>query len=202
MSENKNNRVLVLMDFDGTISKADSFFDFIFFSVSIFKILRALLLLFPLSILYLFRQMTKSQIKEKVIAVCFKNISESTMESWGEKYCATRINQILRKDALAKIATYKKEGATICIVSASSKFWLMSWCNQIGASLISTDYEVSNGVLTGCYRSTNCVGEEKVKRILEAYDLSLFNEIHCYGDTKNDMPMLALGTQQYYKYFT
>jgi len=40
-----------------------------------------------------------------------------------------------------------------------------------------------------------------VRRILAAYDLSQYDEVYAYGDTKGDKPMLGLATIAFYKPF-
>lgn len=55
--------------------------------------------------------------------------------------------------------------------------------------------------LTGKILGYNCHGEEKVRRIREAYDLAGFTDIYTYGDTSGDKPMLRLGTRSFYRPF-
>jgi hypothetical protein len=71
----------------------------------------------------------------------------------------------------------------------------------IASGQISTKLEVKNGVLTGRFSTLNCNGQEKVIRIKEKYDLIIYDEIHVFGNSKGDFPMLDLGTHKYYKYF-
>ena len=86
-------------------------------------------------------------------------------------------------------------------MSASPENWLNIWCNQIGASLISSKLETKNGKLTGKFDGNNCRGEEKVRRIRLQYDLSNYDEVYAYGDTKGDKPMLELATFAFYQPF-
>jgi HAD superfamily phosphoserine phosphatase-like hydrolase len=89
----------------------------------------------------------------------------------------------------------------IVIVSASPDNWLKAWCKQFGAALISTKLEVRDRKLTGKIDGKNCRGEEKVRRIRMQYDLSNYDEVYAYGDTKGDKPMLALATFAFYQPF-
>ena len=57
--------------------------------------------------------------------------------------------------------------------------------------------EVSDGRCDG----DNCHGQEKVRRIKEAYPLDQYREIYAYGDTGGDRPMLGLATHSFYKPF-
>jgi phosphoserine phosphatase len=71
----------------------------------------------------------------------------------------------------------------------------------MGFELISTELEVIDGRLTGKFSTLNCNGKEKVKRIKEKYNLLEYDEIHVFGNSKGDFPMLELGTHKYYKFF-
>ena len=87
------------------------------------------------------------------------------------------------------------------IVSASISNYLKPWCDEMGFHLICTELEVKDGKLTGKFSTPNCNGTEKVRRIKEKYDLSIYDEIHVFGNSKGDFPMLELGTHKYYKFF-
>jgi phosphoserine phosphatase len=67
--------------------------------------------------------------------------------------------------------------------------------------LIASRMEVKDEMITGKIDGRNCHGEEKKRRIQEAFDLSAYQEIYCYGDTKGDKPMLSLATSAFYKPF-
>jgi len=49
-----------------------------------------------------------------------------------------------------------------------------------------------NGRLTGRYRHRECTGMEKARRISSQFDLSRYPEVYAYGDTSEDLEMLAL----------
>ena len=47
----------------------------------------------------------------------------------------------------------------------------------------------------------NCFGVEKVNRIRQEYDLSQWDFIYAYGDSRGDQEMLDLADERYYKFF-
>ena len=67
--------------------------------------------------------------------------------------------------------------------------------------LISTELESIEGELTGKFLEPNCNGIQKAIKINDKYDLSKYNEIHVFGNSKGDLPMLELGTHKYYRFF-
>jgi len=93
------------------------------------------------------------------------------------------------------------EDSKVVIVSASISNYLKPWCDEMGFDLIPTELEVIDGKLTGRFSTPNCNGKEKVRRIKEKYNLSEYNEIHVFGNSKGDLPMLELATHKYYKFF-
>ena len=70
-----------------------------------------------------------------------------------------------------------------------------------GVDLLATRLEVKEGVLTGKIAGVNCHGEEKVRRIKEAYPKDALTKVYAYGDTKGDLPMLRLADIRFYKPF-
>ena len=115
---------------------------------------------------------------------------------------------ILRPKALREIAKLQAAGATVVIVSASPGDWIRDWAAAVGAELLATRLESTPAKardqpdrLTGRIHLANCHGEEKVRRIRADYDLSAYQQIWAYGDSKGDRPMLDLGTASFYKPF-
>jgi len=191
------NKKLVLIDFDGTITNKDSFLDFIIyfqsFSGLFFKALRSL----PTYLGYKLRMIGTDKAKEKIFSIFFKHRAESSLVERGEVYCDQGLLKILRKDALEQLEKYNSSEYTVCVVTASAKYWVQPWCDKYGYDLICTQYETRSGKMTGKYVGNNCRGKEKVDRILEKYNLDKYSEIVCYGDTPDDLPMLSLGKKNY-----
>jgi phosphoserine phosphatase len=47
----------------------------------------------------------------------------------------------------------------------------------------------------------NCYGIEKSNRVNKAYNLSGYDHIYSYGDTRGDTELLALADESFYKPF-
>ena len=104
-------------------------------------------------------------------------------------------------NARDEIRKLQEAGVEVVIVSASAENWLRNWCLTQGVSILATRLQDNNGRITGKIEGQNCHGEEKVHRVHEAYDLSEYAKIYCYGDTKGDKPLLGLATFSFYKPF-
>ena len=104
--------------------------------------------------------------------------------------------------ALTKIRWHLSEGHRVVIVSASVDLWFQSWCKQLGLELLSTELTFAEGVFNGTYSRPNCYGIEKVKRIREKYDLSCYDKIYAYGDSRSDQFMMELAHESFFKPFS
>src|ERR1700754_5031841 len=146
----KKNKVnsLVLFDFDGTITNKDSFLDFIFFSTPKIKVIIGLLYTALLVAAYKLKLMARDRAKENVFSFFFKNMAEKKILDLGEAYCNSRINKILRKDALEALAVQQQLDREICIVTASASYWIKPWCDKNNYQLLCTGYETKAGKLT------------------------------------------------------
>lgn len=185
---------IYFFDFDGTITFRDSFLVFTFFSINFLQLIKYWFLF-----LFYFFIIPKSRFKE----FFFNNFSGMELQKFNEIcnwFISKRMNNIVRKSFYLFLKSIDKNSKVV-VVSASISNYLKPWCNEMGFDLICTELEVIDGKLTGRFSTPNCNGKEKVKRINEKHDLSSYDEIHVFGNSKGDFPMLELGTHKYYKFF-
>jgi len=194
-------RRIAFLDFDGTITARDSLLAFIFFRHGKLKTILGLISVSPYYALHILKIISVQKAKEKVLSTFFRNETVERFESYCEEFINTKIPELVRPKAIRELQMMKEKGVEIVIVSASPDNWLGTWSKQFDASLISTKLEVKDGKLTGRIDGKNCRGEEKVRRIRSQFDLSNYDEVYAYGDTKGDKPMLALATFAFYQPF-
>ena len=192
---------LILFDFDGTITRKDSLIAFIKYVVGDFNYYKGLLILSPILLAYKLKILTNSIAKEKLISHFFKGWDKIEFQSIADKYSIEKIDEIIKPEALKRIKLHQAKGHTVVLVSASIECWLKGWCKKNNIELIGTKLDIKNNKLSGRFSTKNCYGIEKVNRIKEKYNLSEFDEIHVFGNSKGDFPMLELGTHKYYKFF-
>lgn len=188
-------RTLYIFDFDGTITRKDSFILFTFYSISIVQ-----LVCFWMKILVLYPFLPKGKLKEDFFKY-FRNNSSEKLDDICKEFFEKKVKKTIKRSFIEFIKSIDRENLDIVVVSASIKNYLKPWCYEMGFDLISTELEVIDGKLTGKFSTPNCNGKEKVRRIKEKYNLSEYNEIHVFGNSKGDFPMLELGTHKYYKFF-
>lgn len=192
---------IAFFDFDGTITRKDTLFDFLRFGFGNFRFAFGIFVISPILVAFKLKIISNTKAKEYLLSWFFKNMSMEYFLEMANLYSLNRIDKITRRSAMQKISWHKKQGDTVVIVSASPKYWLEPWCAKNGLALLATKLEIKKGVITGKISGRNCYGDEKVRRISEAYDLEKFDYIYAYGDSIGDREMLGLANHKFYKFF-
>ncbi len=192
---------LALFDFDGTITTKDSLAEFICFAVGKPRYYLGLVLKSPMLIAYTLKLIPNHIAKEKLISHFFKGWHADTFKQIAQKYSLEMIDSIVREKALEKILWHQQQGHTVVVVSASMELWLQAWCEQKKLTLLGTQIEIVDERLTGRFASNNCYGEEKARRVREAYDMASYDFVYAYGDSSGDTQLLALADEAHYKPF-
>ncbi len=192
---------LALFDFDGTITTKDSLVDFIQYAVGLSKYYRGLVILSPMLTAYTLKLIKNNIAKEKLIAHFFKGWDADKFQKLSEQYSLEKIDKITRPKAIAKIRWHQEQGHKIVIVSASMECWLKPWCDKNSIELLSTKLEIKENKLTGKFSIKNCYAIEKANRVKESYNLSEYNHIYAYGDSRGDRELLLLSHESFYKPF-
>jgi phosphatidylglycerophosphatase C len=195
------NRSIAFFDFDGTITTKDTMLEFAKYSCGINRYWKGMCLLSPWLLAMKMGLLSKQAAKEKLLAYFFKNTPVEKFNADCNSFTTTIIPQLIRSNALAAIDKHKKENTDIVIVSASAENWVGPWCIQHNLKYICTKLEVRDNTITGKLAGKNCNGSEKVSRIKKEFDTAGYTNIYCYGDSKGDLPMLALATESFYKPF-
>jgi phosphatidylglycerophosphatase C len=190
---------IAFFDFDGTITKKDSFIEFIKFAVGKKKFIKGLIILSPILILYKLKIISNYKAKQKVISYFFKGYNKSQFQNIAKEFSLKIIDKIIKPEMLEKIKWHKLQGHKIIIVSASLECYLKPWCDKNDLDIIATKLEFKNNIFTGNLETKNCYGKEKVNRIKQKYDLNQFNYIYAYGDSKGDKEMLSIANKKFYK---
>src|SRR5262249_15253888 len=102
--------------------------------------------------------------------------------------------------ALERIEWHKSRGDRVVVVSAALCVYLAEWCGQMDLEVICTEFETRDGKITGRYQNGDCVGTEKVKRILARYNRDDYDVIYAYGDTSEDAEMLDMADKKFFRW--
>ncbi|HMN05322.1 MAG TPA: HAD family hydrolase [Flavobacteriales bacterium] len=192
---------MALFDLDGTITRADTMLEYLAYAHGRAKLAWWLALVFPAWVLAKLGLAHHDTPKRMLVRLAFAGQQVAEQEKTAHLFTLDKMPGLLREAALERIWEHKRHGATVVIVTASCSLWVEPWCRQHGLELLATELETGDGRYTGRLRTPNCRGKEKVARIrAHLGDLSGL-DIHAYGDTPGDKPMLALAREPHYKPF-
>ena len=107
------------------------------------------------------------------------NVSEEVERFW------------LTHDANLKDWYFVQKKEDDLIISASPEFLLEPLMKRLGLSMLASRVAPESGV----YEGKNCHGEEKVRRMREAYPETQIDQF--YSDSKNDAPLARLACRAY-----
>ena len=173
-----------VFDFDGTLYKKDASKEFFLFCLNkkkmLIKYIPGILLNF---LLYYLKLIKKEKLKEYYFKFLrdFSNIDEMVSLFWEQN------KNLIRRELLENSKNEK------VVISASPSFLIEDICLEIGIdTLIATDVDKK----TGKFNSSNCYGEEKIKRLNEKYKDYKIDRF--YSDSKSDLPLARIAKKPYF----
>jgi HAD superfamily hydrolase (TIGR01490 family) len=191
---------LALFDFDGTVTKSDTWTPFMRFAVRPTRMLAGRVLLSPVVVGYRLGMVSASRGRQMAARVGFQGEEAPTVRQRGVEYAMTALPRTLRQLALERIECHKSQGDDVVVVSGSLDVYLGPWCERRGIDYICTTLEERGGRLTGRYVQGDCSGAEKARRILQRYQLTRYALVYAYGDSAEDREMLELAHKKYYRW--
>ncbi|OGR11074.1 MAG: hypothetical protein A2097_07710 [Desulfobacula sp. GWF2_41_7] len=193
---------LAIFDFDGTITRRDSFFPFLVFCFGYYQVFRVGITMLPVLIMYKLKLISNSKAKEIVFENFFKGMPQKDFNQLCRRYSLKKISPMVRIKALEKIIRHKTGGDKVIVISASVENWIRPWADSQGIDeVIGTTVEIKDRVLTGKFKMPNCHGKEKVRRLVETYKNLDSYYIFAYGDSRGDKELLAISNESFYRLF-
>ena len=194
-------RRIAFFDFDGTITTKDTLLEIIKYQKGESRFYLGMMLNLPYILAWKTGLIPNYVAKQKVVNFFFGKMPVEEFQRHCDAFATEVLPGLVRPKALQEIQKLQDAGAEVVIVSASPGNWSDTWRKQVGMASLATKLQVRDNKLTGRFDGKNCHGKEKVTRIKDAYDLSTYDEIYCYGDSNGDRPMLSLGTVAFYRPF-
>lgn len=189
---------IAFFDFDGTLTRRDTFWDFNVMFFGKRRVAAALIKLIPAMLSAL--RFDRSFLKETLVNNLWAGVSCESYISFARKYACQEIEKNLIPEAKRVFLSHIEHGDDVYIVTASMKDWCEFWAEGYGVPVIGTELEAADGYLTGRLLTPNCRGEEKVARIRAAVDLSEYSRIFAYGNSGGDREMLSIADEAVYKW--
>ena len=194
------NRNLYLFDFDGTLTCKDTLFDFLKFSFPKVYFINYLIFI-PLFIVSRLKIIDAGFVKEMFISKFLKGKSYVEINQLAQNYFEQNHQELIYSKAdeyIKSLSNYNDK----FIVSASVDFWIQPYADYYEMGLICTKAKYDEqGFFTGKFASPNCNYQEKKNRIEKEIDLSLYDKIIAFGDTKGDEAMFSIATKSNFRYF-
>ena len=191
---------LALFDFDGTITTRETFPDFMQLAVKPRRLAIGKLLFAPLIAAYRLGIVPATLVRASIVRFAFGGVAEEGISNAGAVFARDLLPQLLRPEAMQRIQWHQARGDTVVVVSGGFDLYLSHWCSQHGLALVCSRLESADGVLSGRYLGAQCAGAEKCRRVREHYDVAGFPKVYAYGDTSEDLAMLAMAHEKYYRW--
>ena len=192
---------IAAFDLDGTITKRDTFIEFIRFTKGYLGLINGFLLYSPLLFLALIRFYPLWKVKEKLFSYHFKGLPLSVFDKYCEDFIRA-IDTFVFEDAVQEIKQHIQNGNEVVIVSASIENWIKPYAKTLGIKkVIGTKIVISDDEVSGRFMSANCKGMEKVNRLLAEFPQRVNYRLIAYGDSRGDKELLQFADKAYYKRF-
>ncbi|WP_126942232.1 HAD family hydrolase [Xanthomonas sp. BRIP62418] len=189
---------LALFDFDHTITTCDSYARFLRKVATPAQLATAKWQVGPWVLGYRLGMVSAAALRARVTRIVFSDRLLDEVAAHGADFARTALPGVLRAEVMQRIDWHQAQGHEVVLVSASLDLYLQPWCAQHDLSLICNKLEHHAGVLSGRYAEGDC-GPRKAAQIRLRYDLSQYECVHAYGDSREDKPLLALAQQRWYR---
>lgn len=189
---------IAFFDLDGTITRKDTFIEFIKFTRGNFFFVLGLFLMSPFIFLFLIKIYPNYKLKELFFSFYLKKFHKKELLSLGEDFCKQKMPDFVYPEALETIKKHQANGDKTVILSASSEIWLAYWCKQNRLDFIGTEFETVGENYTGKIKGKNCYGKEKqliVEKIISENNYAI---TYGYGDSKSDLFFLRKMDKYYF----
>ena len=189
-------RPIVAFDFDGTLTSRDSFVAFLQWRAGMGRYVASLPGLSPSLAAFTFHR-DRGRLKARFARAFLGGLSQDEIAGHARRFAEGHARKLLRPDAVRSWKRWQAEGARMVIVTASPEIIIAPFARGLGAdSLLGTRFEFdASGRFTGRLEGANCRGDEKVRRLREAFGDDVRLEA-AYGDTGGDHAMLAIAEEQ------
>lgn len=200
--DNLTPPVVAVFDFDGTLTKRDSFLPFLCWAVGWPQFLWGMLILSLVLVKLALKLTPNGRAKEAFLTHFLSSWTEEKLLRVAQSFAVRELPKMLRPEAVKRLRWHEQQGHQLVVVSASPEVYLLPWAQSMGFSqVLGTRLEVKSGIVTGRILGKNCYGPEKVER-LKAWlgDFSGYC-LYAYGDSKGDRELLAAAKYAYYRRF-
>jgi len=189
------NHVAAIFDLDGTITKADTYLDFLTGYMRRHpRLLAQLPALACAATLYAIRARSNSWLKQTFLRLIVGRTTRAELGEWTEEFIEHLLKKGLRSSALHAIEHHRRAHHLLIIATASFDFYVEPLAGELGFDHVVCTHAAwtEGGTLTGQLASRNCYGEEKLRRLQEHFGAHRKEwYLHGYSDHHSDASFLA-----------
>lgn len=189
-------------DFDGTLTKKDTFLAFIEYAKGYGKTFWGFFLFSPILILMKLRLFPNWKAKQMVFSWFFKGMNINEFNQICHEF-ADRNQRIIRTRGWDTIRKALANGEQVIIITASIENWVKPFFKEFGNQIKveGTKIDVRINQITGQFLTQNCYGVEKTKRLKEVFPYRQAYELIAFGDSNGDRYLLNEADESHYKPF-
>jgi phosphatidylglycerophosphatase C len=192
---------LALFDFDGTLTRKDTLFEFVIFVHGKSTFYRMMISILPWIVLMKLNLASAQSVKERLLRKSIGGLPNEKFSRFCEEFCTRILPQLFRETAHEKLIFHHQQGDKIVIVSASPEDWIAPWARTKAIEVLSTKLKRESGRISGEIDGLNCNGPEKVRRVKTHLNLAEYNKVYAYGDSTGDRELLSLADYPFYRKF-
>ena len=192
---------LVLFDFDGTLTTADSMLEFS-------KLLNGtgrhnwyIFRTLPGYVLYKLGLAQSELPKNQFLRRAFGGKPHAELLEEAKNFHIILMSKYLNSEAIKCFEDHIIARDKVVIVTGGCELWIDLFAQAYRVDVIASKLAYADGICLGKLDGPNNIGAEKVNRIKLRYQLTDYSEIIAYGDTRNDEDMLALADVGHYRKF-
>jgi len=194
-------RMLSVFDFDGTLTRHDSFVPFLRFAFGYRTFSRRIVTMTLPALRCMGKRMTRDELKETLITTFLTDVDEKWVSTKAEQFCQVYWGRLMRPSGLMAVANEVTSGAIVTLCSASPEIVLRPFAERLGIRLIGTQLEVNEGKLTGRISGHNCRCIQKIIRLEKEYGPLKDYHLRAWGDTRGDYELLSAATDPHWRHF-
>lgn len=196
-------KAVTAFDFDGTLTKGDSFLRFAIFALGKRKTAAAILRTLPWIGLWKTGLISNSHAKQRLFSALFRSMPVEDFRNYGKRFATEVLPGLVRQDVAEELTRRISNGEEVYIVTASMAEWIKPWGDMQGvkkvvATMPETDAE---GLLTGKFLTRNCHGAEKVARLCKEIPSLRDNRegiyLTVFGDSSGDRELMAFADESH-----
>lgn len=192
--------VLAVFDFDGTLTDRHTMWRYLRFVATPRLFWPALVPMSPALAGLAARRTSPAAVRRRLVARHLGGMAAEVEAEHARRFAAGPLRAWIRPAALRRLRWHQARGHRTALVSNAFESYLAPWGRSAGFDdVLGTRLEVAGDRLTGGIAGADCVGPEKVTRLVERVgDLGCY-DVYAYGDSDGDRELLAAASNPFYR---